>query len=357
MLPVLDGLAMMGLSMLQLFFTPGEDAFVLAFLAAVTVLAGDALFSFDPRAGWRLGICTAAMLPMPEFCFFLPVFTWKAGQKQNWIFPAAGAVIALGHFSQGYFSPAGISLCLVCSCAAWLSAEKTRKLEDYRRELLTHIDSSREQALLLEEKNKALREKQDYEIYTATLRERNRIAREIHDNVGHLLSRSILLAGAIRAINRESALCEPLQNLEDSLNTAMTSIRSSVHDLHDEAVDLETASRDLLQQFTFCRTDFRYDMSRSVPRDVKYCFLAILKEALNNVMKHSDATLVEIRIQEQPGLYQLIIRDNGSASAVQNTGIGLTNMTQRVQELGGIFRIHRENGFEIYITIPRRLEA
>ena len=48
-------------------------------------------------------------------------------------------------------------------------------------------DDSKERNLLLHEKNRSLIEKQDYEIYTATLQERNRIAREIHDNVGHLL--------------------------------------------------------------------------------------------------------------------------------------------------------------------------
>ena len=354
MLPVLDGLAMLGLSMIQLFFSPAGYLFVLAFLAALTVLAGDALFVFDPHARWRLGICTACMAFIPEFCFFFPAFTCKASQKKQWFFPVIGAIIALGQFLEGRFTLAGLSLSLVSASIAWYSGEKSRKLEACRQELLSHIDSSREYSLLLEEKNKALREKQDYEIYTATLRERNRIAREIHDNVGHLLSRSILLAGAMKAINREEGLRQPLSDLESSLNTAMTSIRSSVHDLHDEAVDLETASRDLMQQFTFCKAELRYDMSRSVPKEVKYCFLAILKEALNNVMKHSSATLVEVRMKEQPGLYQLIIRDNGPASPIQSTGIGLTNMSQRVQELGGIFKIHTENGFEIFITVPRR---
>ena len=55
----------------------------------------------------------------------------------------------------------------------------------------------------LQKKNKALQEKQNYEIYAATLRERNRIAREIHDNVGHLLSRTILLTGAAKTLNRD----------------------------------------------------------------------------------------------------------------------------------------------------------
>ena len=61
-------------------------------------------------------------------------------------------------------------------------------------------DDSTEKNLLLEEKNHMLVEKQNYEIYTATLKERNRIAREIHDNVGHLLSRSILITGAAKAV-------------------------------------------------------------------------------------------------------------------------------------------------------------
>ena len=64
-------------------------------------------------------------------------------------------------------------------------------------------DDSEERTLLLAEKNKALQEKQNYEIYAATLRERNRIAREIHDNVGHLLSRTILLTGAAKTVNRD----------------------------------------------------------------------------------------------------------------------------------------------------------
>lgn len=59
---------------------------------------------------------------------------------------------------------------------------------------------------MLQEKNKNLMEKQDYEIYLATLRERNRIAREIHDNVGHMLSRSILQMGALITIHKEEPL-------------------------------------------------------------------------------------------------------------------------------------------------------
>ncbi len=64
-------------------------------------------------------------------------------------------------------------------------------------------DTDTELKLVMEQRNRELLEKQDNEIYLATLRERNRIAREIHDNVGHMLSRSILQVGALATICKE----------------------------------------------------------------------------------------------------------------------------------------------------------
>lgn len=70
----------------------------------------------------------------------------------------------------------------------------------------------------------------------ATLNERNRIAREIHDNVGHLLSRSLLQVGALQVVNRDETVRQGLDTMRDTLSGAMDSIRRSVHDLHDESV-------------------------------------------------------------------------------------------------------------------------
>ena len=161
-------------------------------------------------------------------------------------------------------------------------------------------------------KNRMLAEKQDYEIYAATLKERNRIAREIHDNVGHLLSRSILITGAAKAINASDALSPVLDDLDHSLNQAMTSIRTSVHDLHDESLNLKEAAESLTSDFTFCPVTLNYDMGFEVPREIKYCFISIVKEALSNVARHSNATLVQITMREHPALYQLCIEDNGT---------------------------------------------
>ena len=157
-------------------------------------------------------------------------------------------------------------------------------------------DEDAELQLLLEERNKSLLEKQNTEIYTATLRERNRIAREIHDNVGHMLTRSILMVGALKTTCKEQPLSQPLELLQETLNQAMDSIRKSVHDLHDSSLNLEESLKNLIKEFTFCPVELQYDMPAELPSEMKYSVVAIVKEALVNISKHSEASKAEISI-------------------------------------------------------------
>ena len=186
-----------------------------------------------------------------------------------------------------------------------LYRKKTYKYDKMDIELRKTVDSGEEKALLLSEKNKALAEKQNSEIYAATLRERNRIAREIHDNVGHVLSRTILLTGAARAINKGQNLDSLLKGLDNSLNSAMVSIRSSVHDLHDDAVNLQETIKGIITDIKIENVEFEYDMSEIIPREIKYCFISIVKEAISNAMKYSSATEIKIILREHRGRCQL----------------------------------------------------
>ena len=146
-----------------------------------------------------------------------------------------------------------------------------------------------------------------------------------------------------------------MDSLEDSLNAAMNSIRSSVHDLHDESVNLEHAVDSLIHDFTFCPIGVTYDISDQIPRNIKYCFISIIKEALSNIMKHSNASSVKILIREHPALYQLCFEDNGTDIHYDPafSGIGLVNMKERVDSLNGTLQISTQNGFRIFITIPK----
>jgi len=72
-------------------------------------------------------------------------------------------------------------------------------------------------------------------------------------------------------------------------------------------------------------------------------------------MKHSNASSVKILIREHPALYQLCFEDNGTDIHYDPafSGIGLVNMKERVDSLNGTLQISTQNGFRIFITIPK----
>lgn len=246
-----------------------------------------------------------------------------------------------------------IILCLICA----LFQYEIHRSDGLKNELKALRDNSKEHEMIVEEKNRTLRENQDAKIYMATLKERNRIAREIHDNVGHMLTRSILQVGAIKTINQNEALVSALDDLHGTLNTAMTSIRSSVHDLHDESIDLYSAISEIIAGIDGLDITFDYDMGENIPKDIKYCFISVTKEALNNILKHSNATKMDILVREHPGFYQLQIQDNGTNIKLEpEHGIGLTNIKDRVKSLNGNLKISTDSGFKILISIIKNME-
>ena len=294
----------------------------------------------------------------PELSVFLPWHCYVLFLHRQYI-PSGFYLLPLIVYSYRVSSEPLPFLLLVAAISFYLAY--TNRIRTGLTEQI-HIlrDDSVERELSLQEANRKVLENQNDQIYIATLRERNRIAREIHDNVGHMLSRSILQTGALLAICKDDALTPHLSALKDTLNLAMDNIRNSVHDLRDEAVDLKQALQSLTEQFTFCPVLLQCELSRHIPKNIKYCFLAITKEALNNIMRHSNATRVHITAKEHPAFYQLLIEDNGISadnppipSKISMDGMGLQNMRERVETLHGILHISREHGFRIFISIPK----
>ncbi|MCI9273148.1 MAG: sensor histidine kinase [Clostridiales bacterium] len=327
---------------------------VSALLLAVTL---SALNSYWENRVFRIaGIAAYCLFGMffPPFCLFLPLVCYDLfAPRFHWtmlmeLLPLAAAIQALPLprlFTLLLFS--GISLLLRL---------RTSALLDTRERYRVLRDDTKEFSLQLERKNRDLMEKQDYEIKLATLGERNRIAREIHDNVGHLLSSSILQVGALMAINRAPAVEQGLTTVKQTLSTAMDSIRSSVHNLHEESVDLFGQLTALKQQFQFCPIVLDYQVEGPMNSNLKYCFLSIVKEALSNVIKHSDATLVTIAVREHPALFQLIVQDNGAPGGLHRSGrqgIGLRNMEDRVTAFHGNLHLDDQEGFRIFVSIPK----
>lgn len=236
----------------------------------------------------------------------------------------------------------------------------TELLLGYQMKLHSMRDASMEHDMLMEQMNHQLIEKQNAQIYNATLKERNRIAREIHDNVGHMITRSILQVGAIGVINTDEKLKAPIADLKSTLDTAMDSMRKSVHDLYDESVDLRQALAKLKPTDSAFAFSLEYDCEDDVQRDVKYAFIAIAKEAVNNAVKHSNGDEIRIIVREHPAFYQLEIMDNGTSaderrlSGETGDGIGIKNIKERVAAIGGTMRIKADDGFMIFVTLMKK---
>lgn len=340
---------------LQLAGSGGREHPVVAMLTALTVTALSIYMegkSFSYMRYILLAVILLTAFAEPEILLFFPVFLYDLVYDKKYILIVPFLPAAAMH-SPDTAERAALWLCV--TALSVLLAVKTRKKQFLAKELIRIRDSGEELNLLLKEKNENLLEKQDYEIYLATLKERNRIAREIHDNVGHLLSRSILMTGALLTVEKEGMVHEQLLNMKETLDQAMNSIRESVHGLHDDSVDLKQAVMEISDSMKGeYDVKFSYDMSEYIPSRVKYCLIAVLKEGVSNILKHSNGNRVQIGLREHPGFYQLSIEDNGTgAKAEAGKGIGLQNMKERAETLGGTFHIYTNRGFVIFMTIPK----
>lgn len=235
-----------------------------------------------------------------------------------------------------------------------------RRTLDINRLQLDHRnleDTLRGTRYQAQRQNQVLLEKQDDEIHVATLNERNRIAREIHDNVGHQLSSALLQVGALQTLQPDSS---GLAGLKKTLDEAMDNIRSSVHNLYEQSMDLDVQMKTLVEGFQFCPIRLTMDVAGPMDGKIKFAVLAIVKEAFSNIIKHSNASQVEVVLMEHPGFYQLTVADNGQLTAhaqaqaqALDEGMGLKNIQQRVDGLKGHFLIKRDRGFTLFITLPK----
>jgi signal transduction histidine kinase len=289
----------------------------------------------------------------PFFCYMIPVVLYDMMKEKRYILSSVFLVPVINGVTDiGYINITGLLFVIFITV---LLEKRTSALEEKGKRLIDVLDSSTEKKRSLEEKNRSMREKQDTEIYLATLRERNRIAREIHDNVGHQLTRSILQIGALIVTTKDDTQKEELKSMKETLDNAMTSIRSSVHNLHDESIDLKKSVEDMISPLREKYTiELTSDFSDHIPGKLRLCVIGVIKEALSNIVKHSSADRIQISIVEQPAFCQLIINDNGRCTeTVTENGMGLCNMRERISDAGGTisFRSSAE-GFRIFAAIP-----
>lgn len=351
---ILDKIILLLFCAFTLIFIPNKLITVVCVLIAISVSSFCYYFHSAKAASILLFIYYGLCFINPIFCLFLPLLAYDIALYKLKYTGIVGVLVLVQytHLNSIYAIILFVFITITSLIMQYRSEKYDKLQNDYKR----LRDTSAELNMYLSNKNRMLIENQDNEIHLVMLKERNRIAREIHDNVGHMLSRSLLQVGALMAICKDDVISPNLVSLLETLNDAMNSIRESVHDLYDDSIDLYLNINNVINKFSNYKVSFDYDMSNHVSKNIKYCFIMIVKEAFSNVAKHSNADSITIIVREHPVFYQLLIKDNGTKTnaKVSDEGIGLENMKARVINLNGNITINNNAGFKIFISIPKK---
>jgi signal transduction histidine kinase len=182
-----------------------------------------------------------------------------------------------------------------------------------------------------------------------SLQERNRIAREIHDSLGHSLTALNLhleMALKLSQIKPEQSYAV-LKEAKRLGSVALNDVRQSVSALRSDPLkdrDLTTAIYKLADEFNRSnqiQPACDLNLPPNLPHPIAISIYRIVQEALTNISKYAQATKVSIEIQTYPTELKLRIIDNGCGFIPTNntTGFGLQGMRERVLSLQGEFEI------------------
>ncbi|ANQ17372.1 cache domain-containing protein [Vibrio natriegens] len=197
--------------------------------------------------------------------------------------------------------------------------------------------------------------------------EKKHLARELHDGINQLLVSSKCHLDLMSHRLEDEKLKQHLDKSQRSLVTAINEVRHISHQLRPSALDdigLEAALTTLLQDFhshSGIDIDSHFDtQQQKLTSEVATTLYRVAQESLNNIEKHAKAKKVTVILQKMGNMLQLLIRDDGIGfvvnQAVHRQGIGLRNMQERVEFIGGEFEMMSELGLGTEITVLLNLD-
>lgn len=201
-------------------------------------------------------------------------------------------------------------------------------------------------------------------------RERDRIARDIHDDLGHGLTQIVLLSEL--TLHNHLPTDERQDHLEQIVTTAKQGLRSldetvwAINPRNDTLPDLvdylgHFVMKSLATANIKCRLHLPdYPPNRPVPAEVRHSLFLVVKEAVNNIICHANATSVKMSIQITDEDLIMVIEDDGQGFAFGESAPGqdgLLNMRQRMSDIGGKFEIESAPGAGTRISLTHPWNA
>ena len=210
--------------------------------------------------------------------------------------------------------------------------------------------------LRMEQKHRAdakLRMAQEEIEQLAKTAERERIARDMHDILGHSLSLIVLkseLAGRLLASQPTRAALE-IAEVETTARQALAEVRKTITGYRSEGFASELARAAHVLETAGVRLNRPAKAPYLTPRHDSTLSL-VLREAVTNIVRHAGASECSIEVSTEKDRTQLVIADDGRGD-IRQEGNGLRGMRERVQELGGSLSLESNRGTRLQIELPQ----
>jgi len=187
--------------------------------------------------------------------------------------------------------------------------------------------------------------------------ERQRIARDLHDTLGQKLSMIGLKSDlAVRLVEKNPKLAiKEIKDIRQTASVALKEVRELVADMRAIRIEEELYRIEQILQTAGIQFELKGQPNNfQLPMLAESMISMCLKEAINNVVKHSEATKCTISFFQNENAIQIRIKDNGIgySPSIHSSGSGLKGMEERIDFINGTVEILTEEGTEIVINVP-----
>jgi two-component system sensor histidine kinase DesK len=209
----------------------------------------------------------------------------------------------------------------------------------------------------IEAANSELEASRDEARRLAVVAERERIARDLHDVLGHTLTVVAVKADlAAKLVDRDPAAARrEVEEIHRTARQALADVRSAVTGMRSATLAAELAgARDALDSARIA-PDVRVDAG-ALPPPVETALAYVLREAVTNVVRHSGAGRCTIALSRDDAAARLEVRDDGRGGAARE-GNGIAGMRLRLAPLGGTLALENRDGTRVIATVPLHEDA